>query len=86
MESKNINPHLNRTEEKSSVKMKTKSKKSMNASLKNMAVALFIMSAPIAVQAKQWSAGLYQLRTGKQHSTAEDSTHKSFSSGGLSAI
>ena len=35
--------------------MKTKSKKSMNASLKNMAVALFIMSAPIAVQAKQWS-------------------------------
>ena len=27
----------------------------MNASLKNMAVALFIMSAPIAVQAKQWS-------------------------------
>ena len=55
MESKNINPHLNRTEEKSSVKMKTKSKKSMNASLKNMAVALFIMSAPIAVQAKQWS-------------------------------
>lgn len=27
MESKNINPHLNRTEEKSSVKMKTKSKK-----------------------------------------------------------
>ena len=55
MESKNINPHLNRTDEKSSVKMKTKSKKSMNASLKNMAVALFIMSAPIAVQAKQWS-------------------------------
>ena len=55
MESKNINPHLNRTDEKGSVKMKTKSKKSMNASLKNMAVALFIMSAPIAVQAKQWS-------------------------------
>lgn len=26
MESKNINPHLNRTDEKSSVKMKTKSK------------------------------------------------------------
>ena len=55
MESKNINPHLIRTDAKSSVKMKTKSKKSMNASFKNMAVALFIMSAPIAVQAKQWS-------------------------------
>lgn len=55
MESKNINPHLIRTDEKKSVKMKTKSKKSMNASFKNMAVALFIMSAPIAVQAKQWS-------------------------------
>ena len=27
----------------------------MNASFKNMAVALIIMSAPIAVQAKQWS-------------------------------
>lgn len=34
MESKNINPHLIRTDAKSSVKMKTKSKKSMNASLK----------------------------------------------------
>ena len=55
MESKNINPHLIRTDAKRSVKMKTKSKKSMNASFKNMAVALFIMSAPIAVQAKQWS-------------------------------
>ena len=55
MESKNINPHLIRTDAKKSVKMKTKSKKSMNASFKNMAVALFIMSAPIAVQAKQWS-------------------------------
>lgn len=54
MESKNINPHLIRTDAKRSVKMKTKSKKSMNASFKNMAVALFIMSAPIAVQAKQW--------------------------------
>ena len=45
MESKNINPHLNRTDEKSSVKMKTKSKKSMNASLKNMAIALFISTS-----------------------------------------
>ena len=55
MENKNINPHLIRTDAKRSVKMKTKSKKSMNASFKNMAVALIIMSAPIAVQAKQWS-------------------------------
>ena len=40
MENKNINPHLIRTDAKRSVKMKTKSKKSMNASFKNMAVAL----------------------------------------------
>ena len=42
MENKNINPHLIRTDAKRSVKMKTKSKKSMNASFKNMAVALII--------------------------------------------
>lgn len=35
MENKNINPHLIRTDAKRSVKMKTKSKKSMNASFKN---------------------------------------------------
>ena len=46
MESKNINPHLIRTDAKRSVKikMKTKSKKSMNASFKNMAVALTLIA------------------------------------------
>ena len=34
MENKNINPHLIRTDAKRSVKMKQKSKKSMNASFK----------------------------------------------------
>ena len=85
MENKNINPHLIRTDAKRSVKMKTKSKKSMNASFKNMAVALIIMSAPIAVQAKQWSLQdciSYALANNIQLQT----THKSFSSGGLSAI